>query len=292
MSLPQKREAALFFMEYGLSERHACKVAQLHRSVCRYESKASSLPDIELSDAIKTIAAERPRFGYLRIHAMLRAEGYSVNHKRVYRLYRDLGLAVRNKGRRKFFWGRVAPKEGSGERNQRWSMDFVHDTTYNGSRFRMLNIIDDCTRECLAIEVATSLGGRQVIEVLERLKTTRGLPKEIVVDNGPEFTCKAMIIWACNAGVNLHFIKPGKPTQNALVESFNGRLRDECLNLHWFTSVEQADRIIQVWKHDYNNVRPHGSLGNLTPAAFARKLEDENSFAPHSVPQYNLAAVC
>jgi putative transposase len=279
-------------MEQGLSERHACKVAQLHRSVCRYKGRSPQLPELELQDAIKTIAAERPRFGYLRVHAMLRAEGYAVNHKRVYRIYRDLGLAVRRKGRRKYFWGRLAPKENASQPNERWSMDFVHDTTHSGTQFRALNIIDDCTRECLAIEVATSIGGRGVIDVLERLRATRGLPKEIVVDNGPEFTCKAMIIWACNAGVNLHFIKPGKPTQNAFVESFNGRLRDECLNLHWFTSLEQANRIIQLWKHDCNNTRPHGALGNMTPAAFAQYQKEKTLTAPNTVPLYTLAEVC
>ncbi len=260
-------------MLQGLSERQACKVVQLHRSVCRYVSKRQD--DLELIDSIKTIAAERPRFGYLRIHALLRAEGVSVNHKRVYRIYRELGLTVRRRGRRKYFWGRIAPKEEALSLNQRWSMDFVHDTLSNGRRIRILNIIDDCTRECLAIELGYGFPSARVVDVLERLRSTRGLPKEIVSDNGPEFTSKSMIIWACNAGVNLHFIKPGKPTQNAFVESFNGRFRDECLNQHWFTSFDEANRILQVWKHDYNNVRPHSALDNLTPAQFARKKEEK-----------------
>jgi putative transposase len=157
-------------------------------------------------------------------------------------------------------------------------MDFVHDTLSNGRRIRILNIIDDFSRECLAIEVGYGLPSKRVIDVLDRLRHVRGLPKEIVMDNGPEFTSKAMIIWACNAGVNLHFIKPGKPTQNAFVESFNGRFRDECLNQYWFTSFEEANRLIQVWKHDYNNVRPHSALNNLTPAQFA-KLKEEKEFA-------------
>lgn len=260
-------------MSQGISERQACNVVQLHRSACRYKSKRA--PDLELIDSIKTIAAERPRFGYLRIHALLRAGGHMVNHKRVYRIYRELGLAVRSKGRRKFFWGRTHPKEQALRINDRWSMDFVHDALSSGRRIRALNIIDDCTRESLAIEVDYGLPGRRVIDVLERLKHTRGLPKEIVVDNGPEFTCKAMIIWACNAGVNLHFTKPGKPTQNAFVESFNGRFRDECLNQHWFTNLQEANRIIQLWRHDYNNVRPHGALDNLAPARFAFLQEEK-----------------
>lgn len=241
--------------------------------MCRYASKQK--PDLELIDSIKIIAAERPRFGYPRIHALLRASGIHVNRKRVYRIYRDLGLAVRKRGRRKYYWGRLAPKEEALELNQRWSMDFVHDTLSNGRRIRVLNIIDDCSRECLAIELGHGFPSTSVIDVLERLRHVRGLPKEIVVDNGPEFTSKAMIIWACNAGVNLHFIKPGKPTQNAFVESFNGRFRDECLNQHWFTSFDDANRIIQLWKNDYNNVRPHSALGNLTPAQFARTMEEK-----------------
>jgi putative transposase len=273
VTLPQKREAAGLLMLQGLSERQACNVVRLHRSVCRYTSKRPV--DLELIDNIKTIAAERPRFGYLRIHALLRADGLNINHKRVYRIYRDLGLAVRKRGRRKYFWGRVNPKEEALQLNHRWSMDFVHDTLSNGRRIRVLNIIDDCSRECLAIEMGYGLPSARVIDVLERLKYTRGLPKEIVIDNGPEFTSKSMIIWACNAGVNLHFIKPGKPTQNAFVESFNGRFRDECLNQHWFTSFEEANRIVQLWKHDYNNVRPHSGLGNLTPAQFARTKEEK-----------------
>lgn len=273
VDLPQKREAATLLVAQGLSQNQACKVVQLHRSVCRYVSKRE--PDPELIDEIKTIAAERPRFGYLRIHALLRAGGRTINHKRVHRIYRELGLAVRSKGRKKFFWGRKCPKEQALQINDRWSMDFVHDSLSNGRRIRLLNIIDDCSRECLAIEIGHSLSGKQVIEILEQLRETRGLPKEIVTDNGPEFTCKAMIIWACNAGVNLHFIKPGKPTENAFVESFNGRLRDECLNQHWFTSMLQANTLIQQWKYDYNHVRPHSALKNSTPANFAKRQEEQ-----------------
>ncbi|MCA9804174.1 MAG: transposase, partial [Cyanobacteria bacterium HKST-UBA02] len=163
----------------------------------RYKSRRK--PDVDIVNEIKTIAAERPRFGYLRVHALMRARGFVVNHKRVYRIYRDLGLTVRSKGRRKFFCSRKCPKEEALRVNDRWSMDFVHDSLNNGRRVRMLNIIDDCSRECLAIDIGHSIPGKRVIEVLDQLKLSRGLPKEIVVDNGPEFTCKSMIIWACNA---------------------------------------------------------------------------------------------
>ncbi len=262
---------------------------QLHRSVCRYQSKKK--PDLDLIESIKAIAAERPRFGYPRIHALLKAKGLRVNRKRVYRIYRDLGLAVRKRGRRKYYWGRLTPKEEALGLNQRWSMDFVHDTLSNGRRIRALNIIDDFSRECLAIELGYGLPSARVIDVLERLRHVRGLPKEIVLDNGPEFTSKAMIIWACNARVNLHFIKPGKPTQNAFVESFNGRFRDECLNQHWFTSFEEANKLIQLWKHDYNNIRPHSALNNSTPAQFAKSKEEKEFSGQNATTEGKLQLV-
>lgn len=226
-----------------------------------------------LTEKIKTIAGERPRFGYRRICALVNAGCEVVNHKRVYRLYRQLNLAVRKRGRRKYFWGRKTPKEQPLAPNVRWSMDFTSDTLSHGGKFRTLNIIDDCTRECLEIEIARNLPSAAVIAVLERLEWYRGLPKEIVVDNGPEFTSKKMIKWACNKGVNLHYIGPGKPIQNAFVESFNGRFRDECLNQYWFTSLADANEIIAAWKVDYNENRPHSSLGNLTPEQFRQQAE-------------------
>ncbi len=241
------------------------------RSTERYKHKR--VPDAALAEKIKTIAGERPRFGYRRICVLVNSGTEVVNHKRVYRIYREQNLAVRKRGRRKYFWGRKTPKEQPLTPNTRWSMDFTSDTLSHGGKFRTLNIIDDCTRECLEIEVSRSLPSAAVIAVLERLEWCRGLPKEIVVDNGPEFTSKKMIKWACNKGVNLHYIDPGKPIQNAFVESFNGRFRDECLNQYWFTSLPDANEIIAAWKVDYNENRPHSSLGNLTPEQFRQEAE-------------------
>jgi putative transposase len=226
-----------------------------------------------LTEKIKTIAGERSRFGYRRICALVNAGCELVNHKRVYRIYRQFNLAVRKRGRRKYFWGRKKPKEQPLAPNVRWSMDFTSDTLSHGGKFRTLNIIDDCTRECLEIEIARNLPSAAVIAVLERLERYRGLPKEIVVDNGPEFTSKKMIKWACNKGVNLHYIDPGKLIQNAFVESFNGRFRDEDLNQYWFTSLADANEIIAAWKVDYNENRPHSSPGNLTPEQFKQQAE-------------------
>ena len=215
-----------------------------------------------------------PAKNHANMHLMVNLSGKLVNHKRIYRLYRELNLAVRKRGRRKYFWGRKTPKELPIAPNTRWSMDFTSDGLSDGGKFRTLNIIDDCTRECVEIEVARSLPSATVIAILNRLSWTRGLPKEIVVDNGPEFTSKKMTKWACNNGVNLHFIEPGKPIQNALVESFNGRFRDECLNAYWFTTLSDAKEIISDWKRDYNENRPHSSLNNMTPKQFRKYVEE------------------
>ena len=202
---------------------------------------------------------------------MLRREGWRVNHKRIYRLYRDEGLAVRRKHRKKLAGrGRVISPAPTAA-NERWSMDFVVDTCSNGRNFRTLNIVDDFTRECLVIEVDTSLGGGRVARVLDRLAETRTLPRSIVIDNGPEFAGKALDAWAYRCGVKLHFIRPGKPVENAFIESFNGKLRDECLNENWFTNLQDAREKIEHWRSDYNEVRPHSSLGNLPPMEFAKR---------------------
>lgn len=259
-------------MAFGLSKRKACELVNLSRSTEGYRFKR--VPDVALIEKIKTIASERPRFGYRRISLMVNLSGQLVNHKRIYRIYRELNLAVRKRGRQKYFWGRKTPKELPIAPNIRWSMDFTSDGLSDGGKFRTLNIIDDCTRECVEIEVARNLPSASVISILNRLSWTRGLPKEIVVDNGPEFTSKKMIKWACNNGVNLHFIEPGKPIQNALVESFNGRFRDECLNAYWFTTLNDAKEIISDWKRDYNENRPHSSLNNMTPEQFRKYIEE------------------
>jgi len=201
---------------------------------------------------------------------MLTREGMTANHKRVYRLYREEGLAMRIRMRRRIRWRGPLTNPAASRPNERWSMDFLSDCVSTGRVIRMLTIVDDCTRECPAIEVDTSLGGLRVRRVLDRIARERGLPEAIVLDNGPEFRGRALAAWSEQRGVRLEFIQPGKPVQNAFVESFNGRLRDECLNANWFTNLSDARRKIESWRQDYNHQRPHSSLNYMPPAEFAR----------------------
>jgi len=222
-----------------------------------------------LRERLKELASQRRRFGYRRLHALLRREGWRVNHKAVHRIYVEEGLQVRQRKRKRLARALRRPMLVPQAPNQRWSMDFQHDLLATGQRFRSLNIVDDFSRECPAIEVDTSLPGARVVRVLERLAETRGLPHEIILDNGPEMIGKALDQWAWRYGVRLHFIDLGKPTQNAFIESFNGRFRDECLNENWFLDIHDARRIIEAWRIDYNSSRPHSALGYATPEEFA-----------------------
>jgi putative transposase len=242
------------------------------RSSVRYRTRRGD--DLELRERLKSLAVERRRWGYKRLHVLLRREGFLVNHKRVYRVYREEGLAVRRRKRKRISAPRVEKVAPIGPR-ERWSMDFVSDALANGRRFRSLTIVDDFSREVPAIEVDTSLPASRVISVLERLERERGLPKKIVVDNGPEFAGKALDAWAYEKGIELHFIQPGKPVENAFVESFNGHFRDECLSESWFTSINDARSTIEQWRCDYNEVRPHQSLGYQSPAEFISSFRGE-----------------
>ena len=255
---------------YEMSERHACRLLGWARSTHRYRARRSER-DALLRRRLKELAAKRMRFGYRRLTAMLVQEGMAANHKRVYRLYREEGLAMRIRQRRRIPWNGVPARPAATKANQRWSMDFVNDCVRGGKVIRMLTVVDDCTRECPAIEVDSSLGGLRVRRVLDRIASERGLPEAIVVDNGPEFRGRVLAAWSEARGVRLEFIQPGKPVQNAYAESFNGRLRDECLNANWFTSLSDARRKIESWRQDYNQQRPHSSLQYLPPAEFARK---------------------
>jgi len=257
-------------VEYEMSERHACRLLGLARSTHRYRAQRSKR-DAALRARLKELAAKRMRFGYRRLTAMLVREGISVNHKRVYRLYREEGLAMRIRQRRRIRWTGAGTGPVATKPNQRWSIDFVSDCVSTGRVIRMLTVVDDCTRECLAIEVDTSLGGLRVRRVLDRIASERRLPEAIVLDNGPEFRGRALAAWSEERRVRLEFIQPGKPAQNAFAESFNGRLRDECLNASWFTTLSDARRKIETWRQDYNDQRPHSSLNYLPPAEFARK---------------------
>ncbi len=233
---------------------------------------------------MRELAAERPRFGYRRLHVMLQREGWRVNHKRLYRLYRHEGLTVRRRKRKRVASLQRVPLATPESANERWRMDFMSDSLATGRSFRTLNMLDEYSRECLAIEVDTSLTGARVARVLDQIVERRGAPKEILIDNGPEFTSRALDAWAYERGVELRFIRPGKPVDNAFIESFNGSFRDECLNQHWFTDLDDARRKISHWRRDYNHVRPHSSLGNLTPHEFAAAAQLQQppaaSFAP------------
>jgi len=218
---------------------------------------------------LKDLAASRPRFGYKRLHILLRREGWKINHKRIYRLYVELGLQLRMKKKKKRASKSRLTLLKPTQANERWGMDFVSDCFDNGRRFRILTIVDLFTRECPVILAGISLTAEKVVACLEQLRVRGLLPQAITVDNGPEFISKKLDSWSYYYGVKMDFIRPGKPVDNAFIESFNGRIRDECLNTHIFYSLEDAREKIESWRLDYNNVRPHSSLGNLSPSEFA-----------------------
>lgn len=257
--------------EWCFSERRACGLAMVSRATVRYQARPRD--DEQLRARLEALAAERRRFGYRRLHVLLRREGQAVNHKRVYRVYCAAGLQVRRRKRKQPARER-GPLSAPSRLNERWTLDFVSDAFAWGRRFRMLTVVDAFSREALAIEADTSLPGERVARVLERVVAERGAPAEILMDNGPELTSRALDAWAYSRGVGLRFIEPGKPTQNAYIESFNGRLRDECLNEHWFTGLADARQTIEAWRLDYNARRPHSSLHNLTPDEFRRSIEE------------------
>lgn len=268
-----EREAVAHLRKaYEMSERRACKIIGCSRMTIRYAAIRGD--DLELRERMKAIAHERRRFGYRRLHALLRREGYVVNHKRLFRLYREEKLAVRRRGGRKRAIGTRAPMMVPVAPNDRWSLDFVSDQLTDGRRFRVLAIVDDCTRQCLALVGDTSFSGVRVARELDRLMIERGKPKMVVSDNGSELTSNAILAWADGSHVAWHYIAPGKPMQNAFVESFNGRLRDELLNETLFTSLPQARAALASWRTDYNVHRPHSRLGWQTPFEFA------NTFSP------------
>lgn len=269
MSLQGGREAVQAMQgEVGLSQRRACGLVAIGRGTCRYLQQRPE--DKILRARLRELAETRQRFGYRRLQVMLQREGWQVNHKRVYRLYVEEKLGLRRKRGRKRAGVRQPLPEPTGA-NQVWSVDFVTDAFSSGRRFRMLNIVDDYTREAVAIEPDTSLSGVRVTRVLEQLQEQRGLPARIRSDNGPEFTSRALDQWVYEHGVQWHFIRPGRPMENGYVESFNGRLRDECLNQNWFRDLAEARVILEDWRQDYNQRRPHSALDYRTPEEFARQ---------------------
>ena len=245
----------------------ACGLIGISRSLYGYRSRRAVIAG--LLERICELAGEKRRYGYRRIHVLLRREGWKVNRKRTYRLYREAGLAVRRRKRKRIGLFERKPLPKPGAVNRSWSMDFVADGLIDGRKLRCLAIVDDYSRECLALEVDTSINGRRVAAVLDRLGDLRGLPLSITVDHGPEFEGQVLDAWAYGRGVRLNFIRPGKPIENAYIESFNGRFRDECLNEHWFLTMAHARRVIEHWRIEYNTERPHSSLSDLTPEQFA-----------------------
>lgn len=264
-----------------MSQRRACRLVGAHRRIMRYQRRPRS-DESQVRERLRALAAERPRWGYRRLHVLLQRElGQSdrINHKRVQRLYRLEGLALRRHKRK-----RVARSpRGMGppiwRPGEAWAMDFMQDVLADGRRFRTLNVLDIVTRECLAIEVDTSLPGKRVVRLLDQLLLRHGTPKQITLDNGPEFTGHVLDVWAYEHDVVLDFIEPGKPMQNGYLESFNGKFRDECLNIHWFRGLADARHIIEDWRESYNTERPHSALGGRTPTQHAVYYQQAKSLA-------------
>ncbi len=272
-----KRVAVRWLLDaYHASLRRACRVVDLSTATWRYR-RHGRVNSVHLLARLQAHAAVRPRYGYRRLHVLVAREGLHANHKRVHRVYRAAGLQVRRRSRKRLTRGERMPLAHPSVPLERWSMDFKADTLGDGRGFRTLNIVDDFSHECPAIEVDRSLPGARVVRVLDRLAETIGLPRVIVCDYGHEFSGRTLDARAYRRCVELRFIRPGKPIEHAYVESFNGKFRDECLNEHWFASIPEAQAIIEAWRVDYNTVRPHRSLGQLTPAAYAAAAQLRNS---------------
>jgi len=263
-----------------LSERRACRLVGLSRDSYRHPPV-----DSEQTQALKTkiveIAHARRRFGYRRVHDLLRSDFPRVNHKRVYRLYRDANLAVRKRKKVRRPPSERTPLNLAKRVNEVWSMDFVSDSLANGRRLKCLTVADDFSHECVDIAVDYGMSGQYVTRLLDQAALFRGYPAAVRTDNGPEFTSRAFIAWAQGRGIRHILIEPGRPMQNGYIESFNGRFRDECLNEHWFETLQQARAVITDWRRDYNEVRPHGSIGRMPPARFAAQHRQHAGDAAH-----------
>lgn len=270
VSAPSRRDLVRYLIDNGLSERRSLRVMGMSPSSFRYQPVADR--NSALKERIIALAQRHRRYGAGMIYLKLRQSGMVVNHKRVDRLYAEAGLQVRRRKRKKIPAADRHPLERPLAANQVWSMDFVFDRTAEGRVIKNLTVVDDATHEAVAIVPERAMGGQQLVRILDQLAKTRGLPKAIRTDNGKEFCSRALLTWAHARGVQLFLIEPGKPNQNAYIESFNGRFRDECLNEHWFTSIRHAQVVIEAWRREYNEERPKKSLGGLTPAAYAKTL--------------------
>jgi putative transposase len=270
----------------NLSERRACALIGLSRTVLHYVAQPT---DDTLQRRLIELAGERRRFGYRRLHTLLEREGFEANHKRVHRLYRQAGLAVRRRRKRDRVAVERRPLQVPPGPNHTWSMDFVFDALANRRPIKCLTVVDDCTKEAVEILVAKRINGQGVADALDAVCRFRGYPATIRTDQGPEFTGRALDQWAHANSVTLTLTQPGKPTQNAYIESFNGKFRDECLNEQWFTSLDHAKAVIATWRRDYNELRPHSSIGNRTPSEFAATLREQGLLSPNPSPSDTLA---
>ena len=270
---PSRRRPVVLYLcgAYRVSERQACQVVLLPRATHRYQSIRDPLTELRLR--MRQLAQTRIRYGYRKIRVLLIREGWQVGKKLVYRLYREEGLGLRRRPKaRRTVSEHSRQKPRAEGPNQVWSLDFVADQLTDGRRFRALTVVDVYTRECLAIEVGQSLKGHDVVRVLQRIAEERGMPQMLFCDNGSEFTSQVMDLWAYHNQVKIDFSRPGKPTDNAYVESFNGTLRVECLDAHWFGDLAEARQRIKAWRLEYNASRPHRALGERTPNEFARQI--------------------
>ena len=275
-----RREAVAHLVEvHEMSERRACHVISADRSSIRYRARRPD--DAQLRSRLRQLAQQRRRFGYRRLHVLLKREGCEVNRKRIQRLYVEEKLQVRRRGGRKRALGTRVPMAVPDRPNARWSLDFAHDQMTDGRRFRILAVVDDCTRECLALVPDTSISGMRVARELDVITARRGRPASIVSDNGTELTSNAILGWADERSVAWHYIQPGKPVQNAFAESFIGRLRDELLNETLFRSIAHARRVLEAWRQDYNIDRPHSRLGWQSPIQYAAQWVMNEDFEGH-----------
>lgn len=278
-----RREAVAYAVErYKISRRRGCGLMSLRRSSLYY--RGVERDDAPLREAIRQVAYQNRRWGVPRIVFKLEQLGWPDNHKRIERIYQEEGLQVRQRKRKRTRSAERQPLVRPSRRNELWAMDFMSDALCDGRKLKILTIIDCYTRECVHIEVDTSINGVRVARILEELRVTRGLPERIMTDNGPEFSGRALDAWAYARDVKLHFIEPGKPSQNGYIESFNGKFRDECLNEHWFVSLSDARWLIESWRKEYNQIRPHSALKGRTPLEFAQaELSPPADSAPTSI---------
>lgn len=258
--------------EHGVSERRACRLAMIYPASHRYRSRKGT-KDLALRLKLKELAYSRPRYGYMRLWVLLRREGWQINRKYVYRLYREENLQIRIKRRKKRASEVRVPPQVAENRNERWAIDFVHDQLQDGRRFRVLTGIDHYSRTCVVLAAAERTSAMAVTAALDAAIAAHGAPRCITVDNGSEFIAREFDAWAYGRGIQIDYTRPGHPTDNGMIESLNGSLRDECLNLHWFGSVGEAQAVLEAWKMDYNTERPHSSLGYLAPSAYMARRD-------------------